>query len=203
MSVVGMLSGGTGQADDGVAMDADEAAGLADAVAFGEVMEDGCGLLVGHAAVEQRGALALGETSLAGVAVEQADVVGLAVAIADGEIAGIALPVQGAVTILAAKARKIIHNQVASRLAGWVNVQGFGLELLDILRCLVILCSVIQGHHQKPATTSGGYLELSMNPKARSSTTVSGSTKRRDQRAISSGVLAWFIDQLTVIDYVI
>ena len=36
----------------------------------GEVVEDGLGLVVGHAAVEQRGALALGEAGLAGVARE-------------------------------------------------------------------------------------------------------------------------------------
>jgi hypothetical protein len=35
MSVVGMLSGGVGQSDDGIGLDADEAAGLSDAVALG------------------------------------------------------------------------------------------------------------------------------------------------------------------------
>ena len=68
MSVVGVIPGSTGQPDDGVAMDADEPPGLSDAVAFGEMIEDGSGLLVGHAAVAQRRALALGEAGLAGVA---------------------------------------------------------------------------------------------------------------------------------------
>jgi hypothetical protein len=113
-----MIPGGTGQPDDGVAMDADEASSLADAVAFGEVIKDGSGLLVGHAAVEQRSALALGEAGLAGVAVEQADVVLLAVAIADGKVSGPASPVSGTVGILAAEAREIVHSDLASRLAG-------------------------------------------------------------------------------------
>jgi hypothetical protein len=148
MSVVGVIPGGTGQPDDGVAMDADEASGLSDAVSFGEVIEDGSGLLVGHAAVEQRGALALGEAGLAGVAVKESDLVVLAIAIANGEVSGTASPVGGAVGILAAEARKIIPSDGASRPAGWVNVQGFGSELLDILRCLIAFCSVIQGHHR-------------------------------------------------------
>jgi hypothetical protein len=51
MSVVGMVAGGFGQSDDGVAMDPDEAFGLTDAVALGEVMEDGAGPLVGESAI--------------------------------------------------------------------------------------------------------------------------------------------------------
>jgi hypothetical protein len=151
MSVVGMVASSSGQADDGVAMDTNEAAGLSDAVALGEVMEHGLGLLVGHAVLEQWRPLAFGEAGLAGVAVEQSDVVVLAVAIADGEVSGPASPVGRAVGILAAEAREIIHNDVASQHAGWVSVQGFGSELLDILRCFIVLCSVIQGHHPIPA----------------------------------------------------
>jgi hypothetical protein len=142
-----MTPGGTGQPDDGVAVDADEAPGLSDAVAFSEMIEDGSGLLVGHTAVEQRGAFALGEAGLAGVAIEQADVVVLAVAIAGGEVSITPSPIGGTVGVLAAEARKIIQSDWASRPAGWVNVQGLGSELLDILRCLIAFCSVIQGHH--------------------------------------------------------
>ena len=40
MSVVGVLAGDAGQSDDGVAVDADEPAGLADAAALGEVLQD-------------------------------------------------------------------------------------------------------------------------------------------------------------------
>jgi hypothetical protein len=120
VSVVGVIAGGAGQPDDGVAMDADEAPGLSDAVALGEVMEDGMGLLVGHPAVKQRGALSFGEAGLAGPTVEQPDVVVLAVAVADGQVAGAAF---------------------------WVEVQEID-EMLDILRHLIAICSVIQGHHQ-------------------------------------------------------
>jgi hypothetical protein len=52
MSVVGMIAGGAGQPDDGIAMDADEAFGLADAVALGQVMEHGAGRRVGEPAIE-------------------------------------------------------------------------------------------------------------------------------------------------------
>jgi hypothetical protein len=142
-----MIAGGAGQADDGIAMDADEAPGLSDAVALGEVMEYGAGLLLGHAAVEQWGALALGEAGLAGVAVEQADVILLAVTVADGQVSGSASAVGGAVGVLAAEAREVVHVSLSSRHAGWVDVQGFGSEMLDILRRLIALCSVIQGHH--------------------------------------------------------
>jgi hypothetical protein len=97
MSVVGMVAGGYGQPDDGIAMGADQAAGLADAVALGEVMEDGGDLLLGHAAVEQRSALPFGEAGLAGLTVEQSDAMILAVAIADPEVTGVTAPVQGAI----------------------------------------------------------------------------------------------------------
>jgi hypothetical protein len=70
MSVVGMATGGAGQSDHGVAVDADESFGLADATAFVEVGEDRVRLLVGEPAVEQGRTFAFGEASLAGVAVE-------------------------------------------------------------------------------------------------------------------------------------
>lgn len=105
-----MIAGGAGQPDDGVAMDADEAFSLADAVSLGQVMEHGAGRLVGEPAIEQRRPLALGEAGLAGVAVEQADVIPLAVAIADGEIPGVSSPVEGAVGILAAEAGEVVHG---------------------------------------------------------------------------------------------
>jgi hypothetical protein len=113
-----MIAGGSGQVDDGIGMDADEAPGLADAVAFGEVLQGGEGLVLGQPAVEQRGALALGEAGLAGSAVEQADPVVSAVAVADGEVAGVAPPVQGAIGVLATKAGEVVQRERASRQAG-------------------------------------------------------------------------------------
>ena len=91
-------------------MDADQASGLADAAALVEVLEHGEGLLLGEMAVEQGRALALGEAGLAGVAVEQADVVLLAVAVADREVAGVASAVEGAVGVLAAEASEVVHG---------------------------------------------------------------------------------------------
>jgi hypothetical protein len=151
VSVVGVIAGGSGQPDDGIAMGPDEATGLSDAVALGEVLEDGAGLLLGHAAVEQRGALALGEAGLAGLTVEEPDMLALAVAAADGEVAVAASPVEGTFRVLAAEAREVVHTEEASRLAGWVEVQGIHEGLLDILRRLIALCSVIQGHHPRIA----------------------------------------------------
>jgi hypothetical protein len=110
MSVAGMSSGQFRQADDRIPVDIDQASGLSDAAALGEVLEHGAGFLLGQVGVEQRCALALGEAVLAGVAVEQADVILFAVAVADGEIPGVALAVGGAIGILAAEAREIVHG---------------------------------------------------------------------------------------------
>lgn len=105
-----MLSGQFRQADDAISVDVDQASGLSDAAAFGEVWEDGAGLLLGQVGVEQRGALALGEAGLAGVTGEQSDVVRFAVAVADREVCGVASAVQGALGILAAEAREVVHR---------------------------------------------------------------------------------------------
>src|SRR5512142_2091334 len=93
MSVVGVTSGGTGQSDDGVAMDTDEPLGLSDAVAPGQMVEHGVRLAFGGPTIEQGCALALGEAGLARVAVEQTDVVLLAVAFADREVSGVPSPI--------------------------------------------------------------------------------------------------------------
>ena len=45
-TVVGVLPGPACHAGDGVAMDANESAGLAHPVAFGEMVEDGTGLVL-------------------------------------------------------------------------------------------------------------------------------------------------------------
>jgi hypothetical protein len=109
MSVVGMLSGDAGQSDDGVGIDPDQASGGADATALIQVLEDGEGLLLGEMAVEEGRALALGEAVLAGLAVEQADVVLCAVSVADREIAGVSARVEGAAGVLTAEAREVVH----------------------------------------------------------------------------------------------
>jgi hypothetical protein len=109
MSVVGMLSDDAGQASDGVGIDADQASGAADATALVEVLEDRECLLFGEMAVEQGRALAFGEATLARLAVEQSDVVLLAVAGADGEVTGVTGAVQEALRVLTAEAREVVH----------------------------------------------------------------------------------------------
>jgi hypothetical protein len=99
-------------------VDVDQASGLPDAAAFAEVWEDGAGLLLGEVGVEQRRSLALGEAVFAGLAAEQADVVLLAVAGADGEVSGVASAVGAAIGILAAGAREIVHGTEAPRRVG-------------------------------------------------------------------------------------
>jgi hypothetical protein len=110
MSVVGVLSGQFRQADDRIAVDLDQASGLSDAAALGEMLEDGAGLLVGQMGMKQGRAPAFGEAVLAGVTVEQADVVVLAVAGADREISGVASAVEGAIELLAAEASEVVHG---------------------------------------------------------------------------------------------
>jgi hypothetical protein len=84
MSVVGLLSGGAGQSDDGVAVDADEASGLADAIALGQVLRDGDGRRLGEVRAIQGRALAPGEAVTTGTAGELAELLGLTIAAADG-----------------------------------------------------------------------------------------------------------------------
>src|SRR5262249_15858119 len=110
VSVVGMPPGEAGQSDDRVAVDTDEALGLADAATFAGVLEHGAGLVVGQVRMEQGRALALGEALFAAVAVEQPDMVLLAVAGADGEVAGTSMAVEGALGVLAAEANEVVHG---------------------------------------------------------------------------------------------
>ena len=106
-----MLPGDAGQSADGVLIDADEAPGLSDAAALVEVLKHGVGLLLGEMAVEEGRPVALGEAALAGVAVEESDVVPCAVVGADREIASVASGVEGAVGVLTAEACEVIHAE--------------------------------------------------------------------------------------------
>jgi hypothetical protein len=97
-------------ADDGVFVHADQAAGLADATALGDVVEDGDDLAVGEPGVEQGGAFAFGEAALTGAAGQHAALLG-AVAEADAEVSQPPLAVVGAVGILTAEAGKVfVHG---------------------------------------------------------------------------------------------
>jgi hypothetical protein len=104
-----MLSGGAGESDDGVAVDADEPSGGSHAAALVEVLEDGEGRPFRQVAAVQRRAFALREAGAAGVAVELPELFGLAVAAADREVAGIAPTVELALGILAAEAGEVVH----------------------------------------------------------------------------------------------
>jgi hypothetical protein len=96
-------------------MNPDQAFGLTDPVAFDQVLQDGGGLLRWQARVEQWRALAFGEAGLARLAVEQPGRLKFPVAVADGEVPGVALPVERAGGILAAEAREVVHGWGSSR----------------------------------------------------------------------------------------
>jgi hypothetical protein len=143
-----MLSGPAGQAGDGIGVDADETSGGADAVALGQVVQDGAGLLLGQMAVKEGRALAFGEAVLAGVAVEEANGIELAVAGANREIAGVALTVAGAVGVLAAEAREVVHVGERSGANGGIPITRCRRDTLRILRRSPAQCSMMVGHHQ-------------------------------------------------------
>ena len=146
MSVVGMNSGGACQADNGVAMDADEAPGLANAVALGQVVEDRDGGRFGEVATIQWCALTLGEAGPAGVAVELAELLLFAVVAADREVAGVTFAVERTAGILAAETCEVVHE------ANWPSARGgdvFGTELRQsrlILRTIPRHGSTYLGH---------------------------------------------------------
>jgi hypothetical protein len=146
MSVVGMLPGPAGQSDDGVAMDPDEASGRPDAAPLVEVVQDGEGLVLGQMGVEQGRTFAFGEAVLAGLAVEEADVVLFAVAGADGEVAGVAETGGGAVGVLTAEAREVVHAEGRSGSRGSKAVRGHKSDAAPILRSSPTQCSIIPGH---------------------------------------------------------
>jgi hypothetical protein len=129
VGVPGVLSGLACRSHDGVAVDADEALGLADAVALDQVFEAGDRLLRGQTGMGQRGTFALGEARLARLAVEQSDVVMLAVTVADRKIPGVASAVERAIGILAAEAREVVHGWGPSR---GLPIEGSSSAILSI-----------------------------------------------------------------------
>ena len=95
-------------ADHRVAVHADQPSGGPHPVAIGQVFDQLDGLLLGQARSEERSALAFGEAVLAGPAVEEPMLLGLAVAGADRQIADAPLAVVGAIRVLAAEAGQIL-----------------------------------------------------------------------------------------------
>jgi len=106
----GVAAGEQGLAVDGVLADTDQAGGLADAAAVGEVSEDGQELVAGEPGAEQGRALALGEAGPASAAGEQAVLAAGAVAHADGELSGVAAAVVGAVGVEATEAAEAVQG---------------------------------------------------------------------------------------------
>jgi hypothetical protein len=152
MSVVGMSSDHPGQSDDGVAVDADQTFGLSDAAAVAEVLEHGVGLVLGQVGVEQGRALAFGEAIFAGVAVEQPNVVLLAVAGADGEVSGVAFAVERAVGFLAAEAREVVHGCESPLREGRVEFENWERDESSITTPipLQMFYSIVPGHNRTP-----------------------------------------------------
>lgn len=103
---------GAGQqavADHGVFVHPDQATGLPHAAALGDVGEHRDDFVLRQAAVEQRGAFALGKPGLAALAIQQPALLA-AIPATHGQIAVSALAVVGAVSVLTAKGREIIHD---------------------------------------------------------------------------------------------
>ena len=144
---MGVLSGGAGQSDDGVAVDADEAAGGADAAALVEVFEHRVGLFFGQMAAVERCAFALGEAGPTGVAVELSELLVLAESAADREVAGVAPAVERTVGVLAAEAGEVVHG--GSRPGGWGRnaIRGEKPKTSTILRRIPQNGSTDLGHH--------------------------------------------------------
>src|SRR5689334_10075177 len=113
-----MLAQEPAVADHRVAVHADQPRGGPDPVAVGQVLDQGQGLLRRQSGAEQRGALALGEAGLAGAAVEQPILLGLAVMAADGQVAVPPLGVVGAIGALAAEAGQVLFHGGASVILG-------------------------------------------------------------------------------------
>jgi hypothetical protein len=106
----GVLAGDDGQADHGVLVDADEAAGLTHATTLLEVLQDGQGFVVGELAAVQGGALAFAETVLAGAAGEDAPLLVGAITEADTQVVKAALAVVGALGVLTAEDFQVVHG---------------------------------------------------------------------------------------------
>src|SRR4029079_12980099 len=103
---------GAGQGDvarDRVLIHLHQATGGASPTALSDVVQDGMDLRVGQPGLLQDGALAFGEASLAGAAVDHPDASGLAAVAAEGEIAEAPAAGLGALGILAGELLDGMH----------------------------------------------------------------------------------------------
>src|SRR5215472_2097911 len=99
MELPGVVPGPAGEAEDGVAADAAEATGGAHAVALGQVLRDGQGLVLGQLRAEQGRARPLGEVGAAGGAAQATDVAGFAGPAVGADVAPALVAVGGAVRV--------------------------------------------------------------------------------------------------------
>jgi hypothetical protein len=117
MSVVGMIAGQAGQADDGVAVDPHQSCGGTDATSFLEMAEDRHDRVVGELGAEEDGPFVLGEGVLASVAAEEPRLALLAEAVVDREVSGVAFPEVRTRCVGAAETCEVFHRDEAS----WVG----------------------------------------------------------------------------------
>jgi hypothetical protein len=92
-------------------MHSHQTAGLADAATFDDLLQYGANLLLGQGRAEQRRALAFGKSRLAGSATEHPTPMVRPMAAAHREVFASAFPIVGALGILAAKPRQIVHDR--------------------------------------------------------------------------------------------
>jgi hypothetical protein len=105
-----MVARFAGVAGHGIAADAHQSLGLADAAAVGDLLQDGDGLLPGQVGMEQRRRLAFGEPVATGTTSEEADRVAFAVVAADGEVFTAPEAMVGALGIQAAEPSEVVQG---------------------------------------------------------------------------------------------
>ena len=127
MSVVGVIAGQAGQADDGIAVDSHQACGGADTTSFLEVSEDRHDLVVGEFAGEEDGPFVLRERLLAGVAAEEAVLAVLSEAIVNRKVPALRCP-NAEHRVLGQQKR--VKSSIETRHPGWV-----GEKCQHTLRC--------------------------------------------------------------------
>ncbi len=117
----GVLAGRPAVAAHRVAVHLAEPPGLADAAAFGDVLQDRFDLLGGELGAEEDRPLALGEPHLTGAAAEHATGLVGAVATGHGQISRTPLAMLGTVGIQAAELQEVVHGAVPKRVSSGEN----------------------------------------------------------------------------------
>jgi hypothetical protein len=110
VQVTGVFTGALAQAADRVAVHLAESAGLADPASLGAVLQDRLGLFRRQPGIEQGRPLPLGEAGLAGAAAEHTSLLVGTIATGHSQISGPPLAMLGALGILAAEAREVVHG---------------------------------------------------------------------------------------------